>query len=441
MHLHIYQHTLSISHSPSPSPSNPPLALPLRRFKGMSTTRPIDKIDLFFLGTMSGAPPAGCRNQTCIGLRLDSNIWLFDCGDGAQGQIQRSMLSAANITRIFITHLHGDHCFGLPGMLCNISVSSAGKAQREPLVIVGPVGLRDLIRVTLGTTYCRLGNWRYTVHELADVPAPEGLLHTYTAQPNVLHANELEGLMVHPTAAGEWIIPSIPGDQGIEIRACALPHTVPTVGFAITEAQRPGKLDIARASPMLKQHSLPPSVLGRLKAGEKIPLPDGSMLDPADFVAPAPPKRKVVILGDTYGGVAAKSIGLDCDVLVHEATNACLQEDICDTCNPATVQESAIAHGHSTPQMAAQAAVAMGAHNLVLTHFSPRYKGDTSDKSKAIMQEICALAESIAHRPVFAAVDFQSFNIPIGGGILTVGSVATKSASESIISNASTEST
>lgn len=175
-------------------------------------------------------------------------MWLFDCGDGAQLQIQKSPLSTSGITRIFVTHMHGDHCFGLPGILCNIAISSASRQDREPVVIVGPTGLRSYVRVTLGTTFCRLGDFRYTVHELAGVPGPADLPPQYEATPDQLHVNEVPGLTLH-AEGGVWSIPAQPSDRGVVVRACALPHTVPTVAYSVTEGLRPGKLDAARARP------------------------------------------------------------------------------------------------------------------------------------------------------------------------------------------------
>ena len=190
-------------------------------------------------------------------------MWLFDCGDGAQLQIQKSPLSTSGITRIFVTHMHGDHCFGLPGILCNIAISSASRQDREPVVIVGPTGLRSYVRVTLGTTFCRLGDFRYTVHELAGVPGPADLPPQYEATPDQLHVNEVPGLTLH-AEGGVWTIPALPSDRGVAVRACALPHTVPTVAYSVTEGLRPGKLDAARARPAVlvcPALSSPPSVL------------------------------------------------------------------------------------------------------------------------------------------------------------------------------------
>eukprot|EP00048_Salpingoeca_helianthica_P018160 m.241048 g.241048 ORF g.241048 m.241048 type:complete len:400 (+) comp23900_c0_seq1:113-1312(+) len=383
----------------------------------VQTPQSVDKLDIVFLGTMSGAPPAGARNHTCTALRMDGVTWLFDCGDCAQGQLQKSTLTSANITRMFITHMHGDHCFGLPGMLCNIASSTAAKEQKEPVVLVGPQGLRDYVRVTMGSTFCRLGDFKFVVHELTNVPAPADLPPAYEARPDVLHVNEVPGLTVAPDSDGCWTIPSIPSDRGVRVRACSLPHTIATVGFSVTEPQRPGKLDASKVRPVLERFGLPPSVMGKLKNGESVVLPDGSMLDPALVLAPAPPPRRIIVLGDTSDGTAAVALGVGCTVLVHEATNACTSVERAAGQTPETVQDLAVSHGHSTPEMAGRAAVAVGAQCLAMTHFSPRYRGDSSAASLAIMKEIADLARSVFPGSVFAMRDFDSLAVPASGAV------------------------
>jgi len=90
-----------------------------------------------------------------------SNIYLFDCGEGTQIQIQRSSIRASRITKIFLTHLHGDHLFGLPGLLCTLSAS----ASPSPLILYGPLGLREFIETTLRISHSWL-SFKYEIIEL-----------------------------------------------------------------------------------------------------------------------------------------------------------------------------------------------------------------------------------------------------------------------------------
>ena len=102
-----------------------------------------------FLGTSAGVPTRA-RNVSCVALRLPQRgeVWLFDCGEATQHQIQRTDLRLSQISRVFITHLHGDHVFGLPGLLASIGL--AGAAQ--PVTLYGPPGLKDFVHSAARST-------------------------------------------------------------------------------------------------------------------------------------------------------------------------------------------------------------------------------------------------------------------------------------------------
>ncbi|XP_068422587.1 zinc phosphodiesterase ELAC protein 1 isoform X2 [Clinocottus analis] len=153
-------------------------------------------MDVTFLGTGS-AYPSPHRGASALVLRTQGDCWLFDCGEGTQTQLMKSQLRAGRITKVFISHLHGDHLFGLPGLLCTVSLNTNPEQQSLSCVeIYGPRGLRHFLRVTLGLTGSQL-LFPYAVHELeptADQSPEEGQLSPeMTAECGPLHPQEQPG--------------------------------------------------------------------------------------------------------------------------------------------------------------------------------------------------------------------------------------------------------
>jgi len=405
----------------------------------------IPQMDLVFLGTAS-MMPGPTRNVSGIALRVGVNWWIFDCGEGTQHQTIRkeALVSTGSISRIFITHLHGDHCFGLPGLLCKMG--STNEAERL-VEIVGPPGLRTMIRNILKSTYTGL-MFNYTVHELHGKPG--GTSGASTGQER-LHSTELMGQDVTPEADGSWLIPSGNHDtSNFTVRAARLRHSVPTMGFIIQERSYPGtmnpeillpRLEDPRNVSFLKERGVnnPKSLLGRLKQGQSVELHDGTV-EPSEVLGPEKQGRKVVVLGDTCDSSAAAPHCCGCDVLVHEATNAFLPEEDrplieqlqraggCAVPNKGqpypppsgevlkqageAVLAKTVEHGHSTPEMAGKFAADVRAKQLVLTHFSARYKGDDSEESLAVMAELARQASAVYSGPVHTASDFWVLPLP-----------------------------
>lgn len=273
---------------------------------------------LYFLGTGAGKP-SPLRNVSSLALRLpepDRELWLFDCGEGTQHQLLTSPFTLRKIRRIFITHLHGDHIFGLPGLLASRSFS----AKDQKLSVYGPPGLKKFLDTSLGLSATRL-SYPLKIYELE----PEGVFQI-----------------------DSWVI-----------RINLMEHGLPCYGYRLEEKDRPGRLDASR----LERLNVPfGPIYGRLKRGETVVLEDGRILHGGDFVGPRGRGRHVVIMGDTRYSESSVHFSRGADVLVHEATFA------------KRLEERAFEFYHSTTLQAAQIAKEAEVKMLILTHFSSRYK-------------------------------------------------------------------
>ncbi|XP_015195753.2 zinc phosphodiesterase ELAC protein 1 [Lepisosteus oculatus] len=368
-------------------------------------------MDLTFLGTGS-AYPSPHRGASALVLRTDGDCWLFDCGEGTQTQLMKSQLKAGRITKVFITHLHGDHLFGLPGLLCTISLHSCPAPAKPPLLVevYGPQGLRKFLRVALTLSGSQL-MFPYVVHELVpgdDQCPPEGLpdglepVHDDDDDDGGgrLHPQEVLGrtFQLDPEQGCYTLLES----PQFVVRAFRLFHRLPSFGFVVEERPRPGKLNVQ----LLKELGIKPGpICGRLKNGESVTLENGVVVSPEDVLEEAVPGRKVCILGDCCSlvGDAGRRLCHGADVLVHEAT----LED--------SLRDKAWEHGHSTPSMAAELAEACQVKQLVLYHFSQRYKPQSllKEKEDDNVLELKRQAEAALNgREVILAEDFLTIPIP-----------------------------
>ncbi|MGF9697020.1 ribonuclease Z [Paenibacillus sp. MABNR03] len=286
-------------------------------------------MELYFLGTNAGVPTLQ-RNVTSIGLRmLDERraLWLFDCGEGTQHQILSSPLKLSKLEKVFITHLHGDHVFGLPGLLS----SRAYQGGTTPLTVYGPPGTERMITTVMELSQSRIN------YELKIIEHKGGLLFE---------------------------------DESFIVESALLEHRIDSYGYRITEKDRPGSLDQVK----LAEYGLKPGPLfGRLKRGETITLKDGNVVRPEDVLG-APKRGKVItILGDTRPCENVLPLAQHADVLVHEAT---FMDDLADTAHE---------YYHSTAKQAAEAARAANVGELIMTHFSSRYKDE--DQLQPLLEE------------------------------------------------------
>ncbi|HLJ57021.1 MAG TPA: ribonuclease Z [Chthonomonadaceae bacterium] len=307
-----------------------------------------------FLGTGSGAPSRH-RNVSAFALQRpqQSGAWLFDCGEGTQHQILRSELRLSQIDRIFISHMHGDHVFGLPGLLASRSLQAG---MQTPVTVYGPPGLHDYLRGTFEISQSRPA---YPLHV---VPVTPGLVFE---------------------------------DARTQVTCAAVSHRTPAFAYAVIERDSPGHFDVARA----KELGIPSGpTYGRLKAGEKVTLADGRVIDGAALTGPTRRGRRLVYSGDTGYTRSMVELARGASVLIHEATF--LDEDAAH----------ADRASHSTAASAAKVAKQAGVETLILTHVSARYEGDGNR-----LADLLAEARAIFPNTILAR-DLWSYEVAGGDG-------------------------
>lgn len=290
-------------------------------------------MQLEFLGTGAGVP-GKFRNVSSVALRLldeINSIWLFDVGEGTQQQILRSTIKPRKINKIFITHLHGDHIYGLPGLLSSRSFQGGN----EPLTIYGPKGIKNFVDISLKITQTKLS---YKLN------------------------------FIEITKPGK-----IYEDNKFTIYTDFLDHQIEAFGFKIVEHDLPGELLVNK----LKELKVPSGpIYGKLKQGKTVILEDGRTLDGNDFIGQAQKGRIITILGDTRKTKGIDNLAKGADVLVHESTFG--------------LGESKLAHNyyHSTNIQAANAAVKNNVKQLLLNHISARYTSKMAAELQTQAREV-----------------------------------------------------
>lgn len=298
-------------------------------------------MELVFLGTGAGTPSRQ-RNVTAIALDLlaeNGAYWLFDCGEGTQQQILRSSVKLSKMDKLFVTHMHGDHIFGIPGLLS----TRANQGGITPFTVFGPPGIQSYIETSLSCSQSRL------TYPLEIIEINDGFIyedHLFTVE--VLHVE----------------------------------HRIECFGYRIVERNRPGKLEVKKLK-ALKIASGP--VFGQLKQGKTVIVTDGTVLNGLDFIGPEIVGRKIAIIGDTRRCDSAVKLAQDVDVLVHEATFALASQALADQ------------YYHSTTVDAANIALEAGVKSLILTHFSSRYQeanlADLLSEAQAIFNSVYLAAD------------------------------------------------
>ncbi|MDR1568686.1 MAG: ribonuclease Z [Streptococcaceae bacterium] len=276
-------------------------------------------MEIQFLGTGAGMP-ARHRNVSSLVLKLlqeRNEAWLFDCGEAAQIQILHTTIKPRKINKIFITHLHGDHIFGLPGFLSSRTFQAS--EVQTPLDLYGPVGIKTFVESALKLSQTRLG---YPIH---------------------FHELSKDGLVFE--------------DSTFKVEAAKLEHGIVCFGFRVTEKDKIGELQVEK----LKALGVPSGpIYGKIKAGQPLEI-NGVSYPASDFIGEVKLGKVVTILGDTRKSVRSVRLAEGSDVLVHEATY--------DKANQGVAHQ----HFHSTSIDAAKVAREAKVGQLLMNHISARF--------------------------------------------------------------------
>lgn len=285
------------------------------------------RFELIILGTSGGLPTA-TRNCSAAMLRTETTDVLIDCGEGTQRQLLQAGLSMGRVSHILITHLHGDHYFGLPGLFSSLGM----QGRKAPLTIISPQDLRPRIAPILEMdTY----DPPFEVNFLT-LPATDGLLH-------------LADL------------------KDLELFAFPLQHRVVTNGYLLREKAREPNI----RKEAIKQHNIPWPAIKVIKAGEGFTLPDGRVISHESLTIAAPPPRTYAHCSDTIYFPELVNYVKGVDLLYHEAT---FLDDMA---------EDAAKKGHSTAREAALTARDAAVGQLVMGHLSSRYENGFAHDAEA----------------------------------------------------------
>lgn len=273
-------------------------------------------LTVIFLGT-AGSVPTTQRALPALLVRRKGEYIMFDCGEGTQRQMIKAKLSFHRKMKVFITHMHGDHMLGLPGLLQTMSMLD----RERPLQVYGPKGISDFLNAVKETVQFGL-TFPVEIYELAE---------------NGTVCEEKEYV----------------------VRAVTAQHVIPSFAYALIEKPRPGKFNPEEA----RKLGVPEGPLwSKLQHGEAVKLPDGRVVKPEQVVGKPRRGRKIVYSGDTRPFNELVKLAENADLLVHDAT---LDDSLADRANE---------EGHSTPSQAAETALKAKARQLVLSHISARYR-------------------------------------------------------------------
>lgn len=346
-------------------------------------------LKLTFLGTSAGVPTKQ-RNVTALAVEslnpYASNIqnttqskksrpWvLVDCGEGTQQQLLHTKLSLHQLQAICITHVHGDHCYGLPGLLASAAMSG----RREPLIIVAPKAIATLLEAVTLTTELYF--------------------------PFVINFMAIEDLLSESDDKNKiQVTITLDNQQQLTIGIYPLSHRVASYGFAIIQTISRRTLNTDK----LTADGIPASALwGKLQQGKDVAAEDGRTLYSADYVDNNSQRTKVVVAGDNDTPECLSAAVVDADLLVHEATYTH------DVLHKIQAKNPDFDPMHSSAQLVGQFAQENSVKNLILTHFSARYQSfDNPHSDTPNMAHIRLDAQSAYQGNLWLAADFDQYMV------------------------------
>lgn len=279
-------------------------------------------MEIIFLGTSSAVPTLE-RNHPSIALRAFAEVMLFDCGEGTQRQLIEAKISPMKITKIFISHFHGDHILGLGGLIQSLGF----RGREKDLDIYGPKGLQRIINAISNFGYFQI-NYNLNIHEIDD------------------------GTIIET--------------EDYVVECAKVEHNIPSYAYSIREKKKP--LFLRKKAEEL---GIPPGPLyGKLHKGEEVEF-EGRIIKPEQVLGEAKKGKKISYSGDTRPCEEMIRLARDSDILIHESTYEA--ED----------HQRAVDNAHSTSVEAAEIAREANVNELVLTHISTRYTSDENILSEA----------------------------------------------------------
>jgi ribonuclease Z len=275
----------------------------------------LTNLEVTFLGT-GGSIPTPQRALSAVAIQRKTELLLFDCGEGTQRQMIQARVGFHRKAKVFVTHLHGDHVLGLPGLLQTMSLLD----RKKKLEIYGPQGIKAFVEAISKTV-------RFSL--------------TFPVQVSEVEA----GLVCE--------------EKEYRVIAAQTDHIDNSLAYALVEKPRPGRFNTEKA----RELGVPEGPLwSKLQGGSSVKLPDGRIVKPEMVLGHPRAGRKIVYSGDTRQSENIVELAENADLLIHEAT---FDDEL---------TERAVEDGHSTPSMAAETAKKAGVKRLVLTHISARYK-------------------------------------------------------------------
>ena len=278
---------------------------------------------LVFLGT-SAAQPTEKRGLSCICLEREGEILMFDAGEAAQIAYMKSGLGWNKKMKLFVTHLHGDHCVGILGLLQTMSMQN----RTEPLEIFGPKGIDEFLGANI---------------KVLNFGLPFSILINIVNEGKIF---ENKKYLIHATKAN---------------------HSITAFSYLFEEKDKPGRFNVQKA----KELGIPEGELwNQLQNGQEI-TNNQTIIKPEQVLGEKRPGKKIGISGDTMPTKKLEEFFLGCDYLVFDSTFIDEEKQrALDTC-------------HSTAKQAAELGKNAKVKNLILTHFSARYKDEIQHKNEA----------------------------------------------------------